>query len=105
MREVLGDLHAQLARGGQHQGLNLALLHIDAFQQGNAEGGGFSGAGLRQRHHVVFAGEQVRDGPFLHGSGLFEAKFAKGTQDLCPDAERFESGHGDGKAGMAATGT
>ena len=40
--ELVGDLQAQLARGGQHQLLYTLVLETDILQHGNAEGAGLA---------------------------------------------------------------
>ena len=56
----LGDLDRQLARRGQDQRLDRALLGIDGLDDRQPEGGRLAGAGLRLGDHVA-AGEQDRD--------------------------------------------
>ena len=42
---LVGDLHGQLAGGGQDDGLHRLALGVDALNDGNAEGHGLTGAG------------------------------------------------------------
>ena len=58
--EGFGHLQRQLA-SGQHQGLGLLAVGVDAGQDRDGEGGGLAGAGLGQSDDVR-PGQQRRDG-------------------------------------------
>ena len=91
--EVLADLHAQLARGCQHQGLYCAVRGIQEFQHGQAEGSGLTSAGLRQGYHILLAAHEQGNGLLLNGSWGGEPDVLEGTKDLRAETERVERCH------------
>jgi hypothetical protein len=48
-----GNLDGQFARRGQNQCLRLGQFDVDLFHQGQGEGSGFAGAGLRLTDQVA----------------------------------------------------
>ncbi len=74
-----GHLNGQLAGRCQHQNLRLALLGVEAREQGQGKRGGFTGAGLGHAHDV-FAIEQGRNGGRLDRRGLFVADGLNGLK-------------------------
>ena len=77
---LLGHLHAQLAGRRQHQRLHVPGRRVDLLDDGNAEGGGLAGPGLRLPDQVA-AGAQWTDGAGLHLRGLVEAHLLDGAGD------------------------
>jgi len=77
---LLGHLHAQLAGRGQHQGLDEATRRIDLLDDGDPEGGGLAGAGLRLADQVL-AGSQGADGARLDLGRGGEAHLLDGSRD------------------------
>src|SRR5690606_107245 len=69
----VGDLHGELAGGGQDEGLDLAERGVDGGEEGEAEGGGLAGAGLGDGGEGA-AGEEPGDGAGLGGGGEGEAE-------------------------------
>ena len=90
----LRHLHRQFARGGEDERLHLAPRGVDALHEGEREGGGLAGAGLRLREHIV-PGEQQGDGLRLDGRGFLEAERVDGAQHISIEVE-FEEGRGHG---------
>ncbi|MCY1438087.1 hypothetical protein D9M71_542710 [compost metagenome] len=83
-----GYLQRQLTGWRQDQGLRLALARVDAVQDRQGEGCGFTGTSLRLTNHVV-TGEDNRDRLLLNGRRLFVA-----GSDYCSNNTwmKFESG-------------
>ncbi len=71
----LGHLKGQLTGGGQHQQLGKPIAHIEAAQQGQGKGGGFSGAGLGLTQKIA-PGQQRRDTLDLDRGWGFKTDFA-----------------------------
>ena len=88
--EVLADLEAQFAGGTEDNGLRALVLGIYFLQNGQAVGGRFSRAGLRQRNDIVSFAKQIRDYFFLHGHRVFIAHFCNGAEQVFRDAEFFK---------------
>ncbi len=78
----IADLRGQFPCRHQHQHARRALrlgLCLQTLQQGQREGGGFAGAGLRGREQVA-SFEHQGDRPALNGRGLGVAEFLDRTQ-------------------------
>jgi hypothetical protein len=77
----LGNLHGQFARGHQHQrhGRGPVLVGIEQLQNGQREGRGLAGSGGRLTEQVL-AGNEMRDGLALNGSGFFVAQTRQGLE-------------------------
>ncbi|MNJ34096.1 hypothetical protein D3C77_287950 [compost metagenome] len=90
-----GYLQRQLTGWRQDQGLRLALARVDAVQDRQCEGSGFTGTCLRLTDHVV-TGENNRDRLLLNGRWLFVA----GSQHSSNNARmKIESGEAAGFLG------
>src|SRR5690606_16617479 len=95
----VGDLHGELARGGQDEGLDLAEGGVDGGEQREAEGGGLAGSGLGDAGDVA-AGEELGDGAGLDGGGGDEAEVVDGGAQGCGQVEVGEGGFvGGGRRG------
>lgn len=67
--DLFCHLNGQLAGRGQDQGLYLADVRVQQFQQGQAKGRRLARAGLGLGHDVAFPGEHGGDGLDLMGVG------------------------------------
>ena len=74
-----GHLNGELAGGGQHQHLRCFQRRVQACQQGQAESGGFAGAGLRLTQQVT-AFQQRGNALFLNRRRGIETKLGDGTE-------------------------
>ncbi|MCY1438675.1 hypothetical protein D9M71_548840 [compost metagenome] len=92
-----GYLQRQLTGWRQDQGLRLALARVDAVQDWQSEGGGFTGTCLRLTNHVV-TGKNNRDRLLLNGRWLFVASSHNGGNNTWMKIESGEAagflGHG-----------
>jgi hypothetical protein len=88
----LGDLDAELARGCQHQRLDVLVLRIDALDHRQPEGRGLPRAGLRLADHVA-ALEEDGDGLLLDRAGRLVAHVPQGLEDFLGQAEIGERAH------------
>ena len=84
-RDLLGDLHAELAGRGQDQRLHVSGRGLDLLDDRDAEGGGLAGARLRLADQVL-AAPQRRDGARLDlgrasrsPSSRWRARWSPGT--------------------------
>nr|BFF16960.1 hypothetical protein GCM10025730_04810 [Promicromonospora thailandica] len=89
----VGDLHGELAGGGQDEGLDLAQGGVDGGEEGEAEGGGLAGSGLGDAGDVA-ACEELGDGARLDGGGGDEAELVDGCHEGCGQVEAGEGGAG-----------
>ena len=94
--EAVDDLAGQLARRAQHQHAAALALGADAIlrqmiEDRQREGCGLAGAGLRNADDVA-AGEHLRDGLRLNGSGGFVALFDEGAGDGLSESKFKKSG-------------
>ena len=78
--DLVGDLDAQLARRREHQRLDMAGGAIDLLHDGDPEGGGLPGTGLRLPDQVG-AGSQRRDGAGLDFGRDLIAHPLEGSRD------------------------
>ncbi len=85
----LGDLHGEFTGRGEHQCLHAAVA-VDRREQRHAEGGGLSGAGLRDTGDVA-AGQQRGDGSGLDGGGDVEAEVGGRAEQLLGQVEVGEA--------------
>ena len=83
--ERLGHLDAQLARGREHQRLDLGLLGIHELEHREAEGGRLAGAGLGLADHVA-ALEQGGDRLLLDGGRVLVAQMGQRVEDRFREA-------------------
>jgi hypothetical protein len=90
----LGHLDAQLTRRGEDQRLHLADRRIDVLEDGQAEGRGLAGAGLRLADHVPPL-EHRRDRLLLDRAGLLVAHILQGEERALGKAQIGEGGHID----------
>lgn len=65
------DLNSQFPRGGKDQGLGLTDGGVDGLEDGDGEGGGFTGTGLGLSDDVSAGGDGL-DGSLLDGGGFLE---------------------------------
>ena len=86
--EFFGNLNGQLARGTQHNGLNVSAGN-SLFQDGQAECGGLAGSGLSLTHHVP-PRQQRGNGEKLDRRGLFKSHVFNGFQEVGGQAEVFK---------------
>ena len=87
----VGALEGQLAGGRQDQGLDDGLAGVDGVEQGQAEGGGLAGAGLRDADDVA-PGQQDRDGLALDVGGRHVAHVGDGPEQVGGQAQVGEGG-------------
>ena len=71
--DVIGNLQAQFAGGGEYQGLRVAAGGVDTHQQGDAEGGGLARTCLSQGYHVLLIVNQIGDYSLLHRHWLYKS--------------------------------
>ena len=90
-------LGGEFARRGEDQGARLARrdgaargAQVQVFEQGQGEGSGLAGAGLRARHDVA-AGEHDRDGRRLHRRRLGVVLFGDRAQERGRQPEGVET--------------
>ena len=88
----LGHLDAELAGRREDDRLHLVDGRVDVLEQGQAEGGGLAGPGLRLADHVV-AGEQLRDRFLLDRAGLLVAELVQRLLDLRRQPQVLEGDH------------
>ena len=88
----LGDLDAELARRGEDERLDLAVLGVDELDHRQAEGGGLAGSGLRLADHVA-AVEQLGDRLLLDGAWILVADVVKRRENGLGKSERVKGGH------------
>ncbi len=88
--QFFGHLDGQFTRGAQDDALDVLFARVDAFQQGNAEGGRLAGAGLGLADDVA-AFEDVGDGQGLDGRGFFKAHLFDGLQDFLGKGQFFKA--------------
>ena len=79
---LLGDLLAQFARGGQHECLHMRLGRVESLQEGQAKCRSLARPGLRQADEVAFATQQVWDGLRLDVGGRLESEMLDGLEDV-----------------------
>ena len=91
----LGHLDAELAGRREDDRLHLVVGGVDVLEQGQAEGGGLAGPGLRLADHVV-AAEQLRDRFLLDRAGLLVAELVQRLLDLRRQPQVLEGDHFDG---------
>ena len=82
----LRDLHCQLARRREDDGLHVRAREVEALQERQGERGRLPGAGLRLTDQVA-AREQRRDGAGLDGGGGLVAELLHRREDLGRQAE------------------
>ena len=97
----LGDLDAELARGGEHDRLDVRVLRVDVVDHRQPEGGGLPGAGLRLADHVASL-EERRDRLLLDGRGSLVAQVGERLQRGLREAELGEGRHCGGPDYSAA---
>ena len=73
--KCFANLFGELASGGENERLEVLVLRVDFSEEGEAEGSGFTGAGLSLSNEVVTLFHEVRDGLGLNGSGLLNVQF------------------------------
>ena len=91
----LGTLHRELARGRQHEGLDVALVRVNNCQQRQAEGSGLSGTRLGDADDVAQL-QQRRDGSGLNRGRDAESHVGHCRENLLGQSEARE---GDGLVG------
>ena len=88
------DLLREFARRGQHQNARATALRRatidDAVQRGQGEGGGLAAAGMAGYEQVV-SGDGSGNGLNLHRGGDGIAGLFDGLEEVCGEAEIFES--------------
>ena len=90
----LRDLDAQLARRREHERLDLGVIGVHGFHQGETERGGLARSGLRLADHVP-ALEQRWDRLLLDRARRFVADVAEGLEDRLGQAKVGKSRHSD----------
>jgi hypothetical protein len=95
----LGDLHRELTRRGQHEGLDLAELGVDRGEEREAERGGLAGTGLGDARDVA-AGEQRRDGLGLDRGRRLETEVGDRALEGLGQPEVGEGGAAGGGRGQ-----
>ncbi len=85
----LGHLDAQLARGREHQRLDLGIVGVDVVEHRQAEGGGLAGAGLGLADHVP-ALQQEGDRLLLDRSGVLVAEVLEGFEERLGEARALQ---------------
>ena len=91
--EVSGDLQAELAGGAENEGLGGIGRQVGLLNDGQAEGGGFSGTCLCEGNDVGFLVEQQRYYLFLYGHGVLISQFGNGFENFGTHAQFFKSLH------------
>ena len=90
----LGDLDAELARRGEDERLDLAVVGVDELDHRQPEGGGLAGSGLRLADHVA-AVEQFGDRLLLDGAWILVADVVKRGENGLGKSERVKGCHSD----------
>lgn len=85
--ELFADLFGEFACGSDDDALDLRRFGVHLHQQGQAESGGFPGAGLGLCDEVAAILDEEGDGLELDGGGVFDAKFFDALDQVFWDAE------------------
>ena len=91
--QVERHLHAELAGGAQHEGLHAPFVRVDALEQGQAEGGGFAGAGLCQGNDVLLGFQRGRNNKGLYGRGDVKSQCRDAFEQIVLDTQVLKSSH------------
>ena len=84
--DLLRDLDGEFTRGAEDERLHLLDGGVDAFDHGNAEGGGLARAGGGLADHVA-PFQQQRDDGGLDGRGFLESHLVDGLEDFRRETE------------------
>jgi hypothetical protein len=82
LAELLGDLHRELARGGEDNGLRDVTLDVYTLDQGNAEGGCLARVGKRLGDEIA-PFEQGWDRLYLDRRRLLKPHIVQASHDRC----------------------
>jgi len=88
--EVVGNLHAELARRTQNDGLCCTVLCIDLLQQRQSEGCRFARTCLCKCDDIILIAQQIRDYFFLNRHRMFETQLFNGAANRFADAQFFK---------------